>query len=154
VLARYERSEQPATDRWTVTAPVAGVVLKVAQESETVVAPGTPLIEIADPRDLEIVVDVLSTDAVEIRSGADVTIKQPIGELMLQIRGAQRVRSASGRTVSSSLNLKAFTKLKTSAPGAIAAFAAHIGKYREDHLASFHLKRLLNGAVGLRIAVD
>jgi HlyD family secretion protein len=39
-----------------------------------VVQSGAPLLEIGDTRDLEIVVDVLSTDAVEIRPGADVVI--------------------------------------------------------------------------------
>ncbi len=84
VLARYDRSEQPAVDKWHVTAPVAGVVLKVVQESETVVSPGTPLIEIADPRDLEIVVDVLSTDAVEIRRGAEVAVEHWGGQGILR----------------------------------------------------------------------
>ncbi len=62
-------------ERWNVTAPVAGLVLKVTQESETVVQPGTPILEIGDPRDLEVVVDVLSTDAVEIHPGAQVAIE-------------------------------------------------------------------------------
>ena len=39
-------------------------------------------------------------------------------------------------------------------PGAIAAFASHVGKHPQDQLASFHLKRLLNGATGTRIAMD
>jgi formamidopyrimidine-DNA glycosylase len=39
-------------------------------------------------------------------------------------------------------------------PGAIAAFAAHVGKRPDDQLASFHLKRLLNGETGTRIAID
>jgi adenylate cyclase len=48
----------------------------------------------------------------------------------------------------------AFAKLEASDPGAMAAFAAHVGKHAEDQLASFHLKRLLNGAAGTRIAMD
>ena len=36
----------------------------------------------------------------------------------------------------------------------LAAFAAHVGKQAEDQLASFHLRRLLNGATGTRIALD
>jgi HlyD family secretion protein len=73
VLARYGGGAA-APDIWTVTAPVAGVVLKVAQESETIIAPGAPILEIGDPQDLEVVVDVLSTDAVEIRRGAEVQV--------------------------------------------------------------------------------
>ena len=50
--------------------------------------------------------------------------------------------------------LEAFAKLEAGDPGAIAAFAAHVGKQPDDQLASFHLKRLLNGATGTRIAMD
>ena len=53
-----------------VRAPVAGEVLRVLEESERVVAAGTPLIEVGDPTSLEIVVDILSTDAVKVRPGA------------------------------------------------------------------------------------
>jgi HlyD family secretion protein len=55
-------------------APVTGRVLKIIQESETVVQGGTPLIDIGDPLDLEIVADLLSTDAVKIEPGAPVRI--------------------------------------------------------------------------------
>jgi HlyD family secretion protein len=75
LLAQYGEGSTAPPDRWNVTAPVSGLVLKVTQESETVVQPGTPILEIADPRDLEVVVDVLSTDAVEIRPGAQVAIE-------------------------------------------------------------------------------
>jgi HlyD family secretion protein len=44
------------------------------QESEAVVQTGTPLIEIGDPRDLDVVADLLSTDAVQIKVGAPVRI--------------------------------------------------------------------------------
>jgi HlyD family secretion protein len=57
-----------------IRAPVTGRVLKIIQESEAVVTAGTPLIEIGDPRDLEVVADLLSSDAVQIRAGAHVTI--------------------------------------------------------------------------------
>ena len=73
LLGRYKDDTGPA-EPWNVTAPVSGVVLKVAQESETVVQSGTLLMEIGDPGDLEVVTDVLSTDAVEIRPGAAVAI--------------------------------------------------------------------------------
>ena len=55
-------------------APATGRVLKVDQESEGVVAAGTPLIEIGDPLDLEVVAELLSTDAVQIKAGATVRI--------------------------------------------------------------------------------
>jgi len=49
-------------------------VLKIIQDSEAVVQPGAPLIEIGDPRDLDVIADLLSSDAVQISSGAPVRI--------------------------------------------------------------------------------
>jgi HlyD family secretion protein len=57
-----------------VRAPATGRVLKVNQESEAVVQPGTPLIQIGDPLDLEVTADLLSSDAVQINAGASVRI--------------------------------------------------------------------------------
>ncbi len=59
-----------------VIAPVDGVVLRVHQESATSVTPGTPILEIGDPADLEIEAEILSRDAVAIQPGADVTVEQ------------------------------------------------------------------------------
>jgi adenylate cyclase len=44
--------------------------------------------------------------------------------------------------------------LEAGDPRAVAAFAAQLGRRAEDRLASFHLKRLLNGASGTRIPLD
>ncbi len=55
-------------------APITGRILRRLQESETVVAAGTPLIELGDPADLEIVVDLLSRDAVKVKENAAVAI--------------------------------------------------------------------------------
>lgn len=55
-------------------APVSGRVLKVIQESEAVVQAGAPLMEIGDPLDLDVVADLLSTDAVQIKPGSPVRI--------------------------------------------------------------------------------
>lgn len=68
------RTEADQDCCFTLTAPVTGAILQIFQESEAVVASGTPLMEIGDPRDLEIVVDLLSTDAVRISPGDDVLI--------------------------------------------------------------------------------
>ena len=57
-----------------VRAPVSGRVLRIIQESETVVQVGTPLIEIGDPADLEVVAELLSTDAVRVEVGSPVRI--------------------------------------------------------------------------------
>jgi HlyD family secretion protein len=57
-----------------IRSPVSGRVLKIVQESEAIVAAGAPLIEIGDPADLEVVADLLSTDAVQVQVGAPVRI--------------------------------------------------------------------------------
>lgn len=57
-----------------IPAPVNGRVLRLIQKSEGVVQAGTPLIELGDPAALEIVVDVLTSDAVEVRSRAKASV--------------------------------------------------------------------------------
>jgi HlyD family secretion protein len=57
-----------------IRAPVTGRVLKLIRESEAVVPAGAPLIDLGDPLDLEIVADLLSTDAVRIKPGSAVRI--------------------------------------------------------------------------------
>ena len=57
-----------------IRAPVTGQVLKLIRESEAVVPAGTALLDIGDPRDLEIVAELLSTDAVLVRPGQVVHI--------------------------------------------------------------------------------
>lgn len=57
-----------------VTAPETGEILKLVTESEQVVAAGTPLVEIGDPHNIEIVVDLLSSDAVRVPDGAEARI--------------------------------------------------------------------------------
>ncbi len=69
-------SSGPGQPPFEICSPVPGRVLKVLQESATVVMPGTPLVEIGDVRDLEVVVDVLTTDAVRIGDGTAVRLEQ------------------------------------------------------------------------------
>lgn len=57
-----------------IYAPVDGRVLTVQHESEQVVSAGTALIELGDPRQLEVVADLLSSDAVRIEKGASARI--------------------------------------------------------------------------------
>ncbi len=52
-----------------VPAPESGAVLEIHQESETVVQAGAPLLDIGDPRDLEIIAELLSRDAVKVEVG-------------------------------------------------------------------------------------
>jgi HlyD family secretion protein len=73
-------------ERHEVRAPTAGRVLRVMQESEAVVASGAPLLELADPADLEVVADVLTTEAVGMAPGAPVAIERWGGPAPLQGR--------------------------------------------------------------------
>lgn len=57
-----------------VRAPVSGRILKRMQVSAGLLGAGTPILEIGDPADLEIVTDLLSTDAVKVREGHEVVI--------------------------------------------------------------------------------
>lgn len=71
-LIEDETSEGPCCTE--IKSPVTGRILRVLAESETVVQAGTPLMEVGDPADMEIVADILSRDAVEIRPGAAAVI--------------------------------------------------------------------------------
>ncbi|MEZ5541344.1 MAG: HlyD family efflux transporter periplasmic adaptor subunit [Pseudomonadota bacterium] len=86
-VARYELEAAETALRYTVSdtaadaheavaikAPVDSRVLAVHHESEGVVATGEPLMEIGDPAALEVAVDVLSADAVRIRTGTRVEL--------------------------------------------------------------------------------
>jgi HlyD family secretion protein len=66
---------EPAPGHLPILSPINGRVLRVYQESAAVVAPGTKLLELGDPNDLEMEIDVLSADAVKVRPGARVIIE-------------------------------------------------------------------------------
>lgn len=69
-----------------VRSPIDGHVLRIVLESEQVVQPGTPLIELGDPNKLEIVVDFLSRDAVRIAPGAMAHIESWGGDARFNAR--------------------------------------------------------------------
>jgi adenylate cyclase len=81
---------------------------------------------------------------------------RPIGDLILRGRG-EALHALEPLTLEQSESpatksyIEAYAKLAAGDPGAIAALAAHVGKHSDDMLASFHLKRLLNGASGTTI---
>jgi len=58
-----------------VTSPSPGRVLRVPQESEAVIQTGTPIVEVGDPRHVEVIAEFLSQDAVKMRSGAAAQIE-------------------------------------------------------------------------------
>ena len=82
---------------------------------------------------------------------------RPVGDLMLRGR-TEAIRAfepfaVEGRSANESFQ-RAFALLEAADPRAMAAFAAHVGNYPDDQLASFHLKRLLSGAAGTKIALE
>jgi HlyD family secretion protein len=99
--AALEQIDKPSTGGASieVRAPVSGVVLKVQQESATIVVPGAPILEIGDPTDLEIEAEILSRDAVTIKPGALVTVEQWGGDVPAKAR-VRRVEPAAFTKVS------------------------------------------------------
>lgn len=87
-----------------VTSPVAGYVLTVPQESARVVLAGTPIVEVGDPSRLEIVSDLLSSDAVQVRPGAPVEIDAWGGDQPL--KGRVRLIEPFGFTKFSALGVE------------------------------------------------
>jgi HlyD family secretion protein len=59
-----------------IRAPVSGFVLNIYEESAKTVTPGVPIMEVGDPSDLEAEIELLSSDAVNVRPGALVSIEQ------------------------------------------------------------------------------
>jgi HlyD family secretion protein len=83
-LLRLGPQASGGDDQMDVVAPVAGQVLKVFRQSEGVVRSGAHLLEVGDPQALEIVVDVLTSDAVGIRRGAETIIDRWGGDKPLR----------------------------------------------------------------------
>jgi HlyD family secretion protein len=69
-----------------VHAPTGGRVLRVVEESERVVVAGAPLLEVSNPANLEVVIELLSTDAVKVSPGAKVFIEAWGGPEALEAR--------------------------------------------------------------------
>ncbi len=90
--------------RFEVFSPISGSVLRILQESEAVVAAGAPLLELGDLSDMEVEVEVLSSDAVRIRPGARVMLERWGGGDPLQ--GRVRRIDPSGFTKISALGVE------------------------------------------------
>jgi adenylate cyclase len=81
---------------------------------------------------------------------------RPIGDLLLRgrtepIRSFEPLTHQRYETMATKDYLDAFAKLEAGDPGALGSFAAQVGRDSEDSLANFHLRRLLNGQIGVRI---
>jgi HlyD family secretion protein len=87
-----------------IYSPINGSVLRVMQESSAVVTPGTALVELGDPSDLEVEIDVLSRDAVKIHPGDLVLLEHWGGPKPLE--GRVRVVEPSGFTKISTLGVE------------------------------------------------
>lgn len=75
-LSRFDGDDsQPSTVPVRLVSPIDGQVLRVFHEDASVVVPGTALLELGNPLDLEIEIDVLSTDAIRIKPGDKVYIE-------------------------------------------------------------------------------
>ncbi len=85
-LVQGQQSEGGTANLFTLRSPIDGVVLNVFEESSRIVGVGTPLMEIGDPRDLEVEVELLSQDAVSVRSGGELWLERWGGEQPLRAR--------------------------------------------------------------------
>jgi HlyD family secretion protein len=97
-------SSETLPARMSVRAPAGGQILEVHQESAGVVQAGAPLVTVGDPDSLEVVVDVLSSDAVRITEGTPVELVRWGGGGLLN--GRVRAVPPQGRTEVSALGVE------------------------------------------------
>lgn len=90
--------------RFPIQAPITGKVLRIMQESATIVQAGEPLMELGDPSDLEIEIDILSSDAVKVKEGAKVILEHWGGDVPLH--GRVRLVEPSAFTKVSALGIE------------------------------------------------
>jgi len=87
---------EAVTSTFAVAAPAGGVVLRVAQESEAVVAAGTPLVVIGDPTEVEVVAEFLSQDAVRVAPGARASLENwggpPVAAVVHRVEPVARTK--------------------------------------------------------------
>lgn len=96
--------QQDPQPHFEIKAPINGRVLRVFRESSGVVQAGEPLLEIGDPLDLEVEIDVLSRDAVKVKPGAPVLLEEWGGDRALN--GEVRLVEPSGFTKISTLGVE------------------------------------------------
>lgn len=84
IRSRAENNGSEVKPVFTIYSPIDGRVLRVYTEDAGVIEPGTRIMELGDPRDLEIEIDVLSSAAVRIKPGAKVYIDHWGGDSSLE----------------------------------------------------------------------
>jgi len=101
-----DENAQQGPNGWnhTIRSPINGRVLRVFQESAAVVTAGMSLLELGDPVDLEVEIDVLSSDAVKIKPGAHVILEHWGGDESLA--GQVRLIEPAGFTKVSTLGVE------------------------------------------------
>lgn len=85
-LIAVESEQSDTRITLSLRSPVRGRVLRVIEKSERVVAAGAAIVTVGDPHKLEIVVDLLSTDAVKVKPGAEMLLENWGGEAPLRAR--------------------------------------------------------------------
>lgn len=104
-VLRYSAAEHSGGGKTVaVAAPVSGKILKLHHESEGVVNSGDPLLDIGNPRSLEVKSEVLSADAVKIGKGTPVIFERWGGDRPLS--GQVRIVEPAGFTKVSSLGVE------------------------------------------------
>ena len=87
--AALMQSQSPPPENaepYKVVAPVSGYVLNVYEESARMLPAGTQIMEVGDPTDLEAEIELLSSDAVGVQPGAEVSIEQWGGDAPLRAK--------------------------------------------------------------------
>ena len=84
-LSRASGRDSGGSD-WFIRSPVQGRIVRVLQISEATVGVGAPLLEIADTRNLEVVAEVLTADAAQLKPGARVDLTNWGGARTLEAR--------------------------------------------------------------------
>jgi len=95
---------QSAVCQVCIYSPVDGHVLRILHKSESIIPVGTALVEIGDPRDLEVNIEMLSTNAVKVNVGDKAFIKRWGGTVDLEAR--VKVIEPSGFTKISALGVE------------------------------------------------
>jgi class 3 adenylate cyclase len=94
-----------------------------------------------------------------VADGTDKFQGRPVGDLMLRgrsepLRAYEPLPAAAFEAAATRQYADAFAKLEAGDATAMPAFAALVGLHADDALAGFHLRRLLNGAKGVRMQLE
>jgi hypothetical protein len=94
-----------------------------------------------------------------VADGAEAFQGRPVGDLMLRgrsepLRAYEPLSAEAFEGPATAPYSEAFAKLEAGDAAAMPAFAALVGSHADDALAGFHLRRLLNGAKGIRMQLE